>query len=76
MFERHIRSGRLTQPFATTVTLGSYCLTVLKERRMTLASRILLGWMRGASLNAEQRSSMIHGELHTASSRAATALPT
>ncbi|MEL5878904.1 LysR family transcriptional regulator [Cereibacter sphaeroides] len=46
MFERHVRAGRLTRPFAATVTLGSYWLTVPKERRMTSASRALLDWMR------------------------------
>lgn len=49
MFERHVRSGRLVRPFATTVTLGSYWLTVPKERRMTDALVTLLDWMREAS---------------------------
>lgn len=46
MFERAILSGRLTCPFATTVTLGSYWLTVPEERRMPPAARILLEWIR------------------------------
>lgn len=49
MFERHVRSGRLVRPFATAVTLGSYWLTVPKERRMTDALVTLLDWMREAS---------------------------
>jgi len=48
MFERGIRSGRLTRPFATTITLGSYWLTVPEDRRMTPAARELVGWMRSA----------------------------
>lgn len=46
MFEHAIRSGRLTRPFATTVTLGSYWLTVPEDRRMPLAAQTLLEWMR------------------------------
>ena len=46
MFERAIRSGRLTRPFAATVTLGSYWLTVPEDRRMPSAARKLLEWMR------------------------------
>jgi len=49
MFQRQVRSGRLARPFATTVTLGSYWLTVPKERRMTTALVSLLDWMRDAS---------------------------
>lgn len=46
MFERALLSGRLTCPFATTVTLGSYWLTVPEDRRMPPAARALLEWMR------------------------------
>jgi LysR family transcriptional regulator of beta-lactamase len=46
MFENAIRSGRLTRPFATTVTLGSYWLTVPEDRRMPPAAQTLLEWMR------------------------------
>lgn len=49
MFERHLLSGRLIRPFATTVTLGSYWLTVPKDRRITSASKMLLNWMRTAA---------------------------
>lgn len=48
MFERHIRSGRLKRPFAATVTLGSYWLTIPKDRLMTQGLQALLDWMRSA----------------------------
>lgn len=46
MFRSAIRSGRLTRPFATAVTLGSYWLTVPEDRRLPPAARTLLEWMR------------------------------
>ncbi|TQS69976.1 LysR family transcriptional regulator [Rhodobacteraceae bacterium] len=46
MFERQLLSGRLIRPVETTVTLGSYWLTVPKDRRITTASQTLLDWMR------------------------------
>ena len=46
MFQHHLFSGRLVRPFATTVTLGSYWLTVPKDRRITSAAKMLLDWMR------------------------------
>lgn len=48
MFERNIRSGRLKRPFGATVTLGSYWLTIPKDRRMTQGVQALLDWMRAA----------------------------
>ncbi|TMV62905.1 LysR family transcriptional regulator, partial [Thioclava sp. BHET1] len=45
MFDSYIRAGRLQQPFATTVGLGSYWLTLPKDRRMSPALRRLLDWM-------------------------------
>ncbi len=50
MFERHVRSGRLARPFTTTVTLGSYWLTIPKERRMTPSLVTLLNWMHKVSI--------------------------
>lgn len=46
MFERALAAGRLISPFAATVTLGSYWLTIPKERRTTRATDLLLTWMR------------------------------
>ncbi|TQS71759.1 hypothetical protein ERN12_12220 [Rhodobacteraceae bacterium] len=46
MFERQLLSGRLIRPVETTVTLGSYWLTVPKDRRITTASQTLLDWLR------------------------------
>lgn len=51
MFQRQLLSGRLVRPFATTVTLGSYWVTVPKERRMTTAVETLLDWMRNAAID-------------------------
>ncbi|MCL4147151.1 UNVERIFIED_CONTAM: hypothetical protein GTU68_064190 [Idotea baltica] len=51
MFERQLLSGRLVRPFATTVTLGSYWLTVPKDRRITTASQTLLDWMRNVAID-------------------------
>lgn len=51
MFQRQILSGRLVRPFATTVTLGSYWVTLPKERRMTTAVETLLNWMRKAAIS-------------------------
>lgn len=48
MFERQIQSGRLKRPFTTAVTLGSYWLTIPRDRRMTPALNALLEWMREA----------------------------
>lgn len=46
MFERALVAGRLVSPFDATVTLGSYWLTIPEDRRMTLATGLLLKWMR------------------------------
>lgn len=46
MFERAIAAGRLVSPLNTTVTLGSYWLTIPEDRRMTPAADLLLQWMR------------------------------
>lgn len=46
MFERALAAGRLVRPFETTVTLGSYWLTIPEDRRMTPATDLLLRWMR------------------------------
>lgn len=46
MFERALAAGRLVSPFAATVTLGSYWLTIPEDRRMTHATDLLLQWMR------------------------------
>lgn len=46
MFERAIAAGRLVSPFDTTVTSGSYWLTIPEDRRMTPAADSLLKWMR------------------------------
>ncbi|MEI4488584.1 LysR family transcriptional regulator [Frigidibacter sp. MR17.14] len=46
MFDRQIRSGRLRRPFEPVVTLGSYWLTVPKDRRVTEPTCRLLDWMR------------------------------
>lgn len=46
MFERQLLSGRLVRPVAKTLTLGSYWMTVPKDRRITTASKTLLDWMR------------------------------
>ncbi|MFC5738819.1 LysR family transcriptional regulator [Sinirhodobacter huangdaonensis] len=51
MFQRQLLSGRLVRPFATTVTLGSYWVTVPRERRMTTAVETLLDWMRNAAID-------------------------
>lgn len=47
VFARQLESGRLVQPFAATVTLGSYWLTIPKDRRMTPGTRAFLDWIRG-----------------------------
>ncbi|TGN59050.1 LysR family transcriptional regulator [Paracoccus liaowanqingii] len=46
MFERAIDAGRLVRPFAASVTLGSYWLTIPEDRRMTTTTVALLKWMR------------------------------
>lgn len=46
MFHGAVASGRLVQPFPTTVSLGGYWLTVPEDRRMTPATATLLAWMR------------------------------
>lgn len=51
MFERQLLSGRLVRPFATTVTLGSYWLTVPRTRRLTTAAKTLLDWMRNEAVD-------------------------
>ena len=46
MFGQALDAGRLVRPFAQTVTLGSYWLTVPEDRRMTPGTASLLEWMR------------------------------
>ncbi|MEM5585711.1 LysR family transcriptional regulator [Roseibium sp. AS2] len=45
MFENDLRSGRLVQPFETTVLTGSYWLTWLKSREETAAMTRFRDWL-------------------------------
>jgi LysR family transcriptional regulator, regulator of gene expression of beta-lactamase len=49
MFERELSLGRLVQPFATTVTIGSYWLTSLKSKAETDAMRAFRLWIVAAA---------------------------
>ncbi len=46
MFDQALASGRLVQPLGTTVTLGSYWLTIPEDRRLTKGGKALLDWIR------------------------------
>ncbi|PDV89910.1 LysR family transcriptional regulator [Rhizobium sp. H4] len=45
MFSRHLSSGAIAQPFATTISLGSYWLTRLQSRPVTPAMRAFSDWL-------------------------------
>ncbi len=45
MFERHLAGGLIRQPFATTVSRGSYWLTRLQSRTETLAMQQFRDWL-------------------------------
>ncbi|MBB4572013.1 LysR family transcriptional regulator [Rhizobium sp. MC63] len=45
MFARHLSSGAVVQPFATTISLGSYWLTRLQSRPVTPAMRAFSDWI-------------------------------
>lgn len=47
MFREELRSGRLSQPFAIDVAAGSYWLTWLKSKPLTLGMQHFLEWLRG-----------------------------
>jgi LysR family transcriptional regulator, regulator of gene expression of beta-lactamase len=49
MFERELSLGRLVQPFATKVTIGSYWLTSLKSKAETDAMRAFRLWIVAAA---------------------------
>ena len=49
MFERELSLGRLVQPFATNVTIGSYWLTSLKSKAETDAMRAFRLWVVAAA---------------------------
>jgi LysR family transcriptional regulator, regulator of gene expression of beta-lactamase len=45
MFSRHLAAGELEQPFATTVSTGSYWLVRLKSRQVTAAMETFRTWL-------------------------------
>ncbi|MBD7954399.1 LysR family transcriptional regulator [Stenotrophomonas sp. Sa5BUN4] len=49
MFEQELAEGRLQQPFAQTVELGSYWLTRLRSRSEREPARRFAAWLRGAA---------------------------
>jgi LysR family transcriptional regulator of beta-lactamase len=49
MFERELSLGRLVQPFATKVAIGSYWLTSLKSKAETDAMRAFRLWIVAAA---------------------------
>jgi LysR family transcriptional regulator of beta-lactamase len=49
MFEQELAEGRLQQPFAQTVELGSYWLTRLRSRSEREPARRFPEWLQGAA---------------------------
>ncbi|NNH67320.1 LysR family transcriptional regulator [Rhizobium laguerreae] len=54
MFSRHLSSGTIRQPFATTISLGSYWLTRLQSRPPTAAMLAFSGWVTSQMSPASQ----------------------
>jgi LysR family transcriptional regulator of beta-lactamase len=50
MFGHELGSGRLLQPFATTLELGRYWLTRLRSRKESDAMRRVAAWLQGQAL--------------------------
>lgn len=58
MFSRQIRDGRLSQPFATTVTAGRYFLAWPSDRPQTRAMAVFAAWMADACRAASRAGTM------------------
>jgi LysR family transcriptional regulator of beta-lactamase len=54
MFERQLASGLVVQPFAITVSMGSYWLTRLHSRPVTPAMEAFSTWMTSVIAQSDE----------------------
>ncbi|MGO8264204.1 LysR family transcriptional regulator, partial [Rhizobium ruizarguesonis] len=54
MFSRHLSSGAIRQPFPSTISLGSYWLTLLQLRPPTAAMLAFSYWITSQMSSASQ----------------------